>query len=138
MDFQEKIKLELNIPSENIIFQEPMKKHTSFKIGGPAECLIKIETKEQLQNSLKYVRENKIPVTILGNGSNVLVLDKGIKGIVLKIDIKGIEIQNEKENIYVTVNSGEKMAVLAHYLLKQEISGLENLSRNSRNHRWCN
>lgn len=148
MDLQAKIEQGLDIPIENIFFQEPMKKHTTFKIGGPAECFIKIETKEQLKKTLDFARENKIPITVLGNGSNVLVLDKGIQGLVLKIDIKGIDIENpeiesvktqnseierqEKQEYLLTVCAGEKMATLAYFLLKHEISGFENLSRNSR------
>ena len=146
MELQAKIEQGLDIPIENIFFQEPMKKHTTFKIGGPAECFIKIEAIEQLKKTLNFARENDIPITVLGNGSNVLVLDKGIQGLVLKIDIKGIsvkklesvknqdvEIAREKEQEYlVTVSSGEKMAVIAHFLLQHEISGFENFSRNSR------
>ena len=84
---QEKIS-ELAIAKEKIYYQEPMKKHTTFKIGGPAECLIKIDQKEDLKEILEVANRRDIPITIIGNGSNLLVLDNGIKGITLMIKIE--------------------------------------------------
>lgn len=110
-----------NLPQENIKYNEPMKKHTSFKIGGPAECFIKAQKIEEIQEILKLVKENNIPLKIIGNGSNLLVKDEGIKGIVLKIDIKKIEIQENN----VTVGSGVKLGELAQKLLREELAGFE-------------
>ena len=78
----------LKISKEKIKYNEEMKKYTTFKIGGPAECLIKIEHIEDLKEILNFARENELPLTILGNGSNVLVSDNGIKGITLIIKIE--------------------------------------------------
>ena len=111
------------ISNEKIFLNEPMKKHTSFKIGGPAECLIKIENEEELKNILKYVQERNIPLTILGNGSNVLVSDQGIKGIVLKIEISKFEIDAQAANL--KIGSGVKLGWIAQKCLKQEIAGFE-------------
>ena len=96
----------LTIPKDNILYNEDMKKHTTFKIGGPAECFIKIKTKEELKEILNIAKENKIPVTILGNGSNILVLDGGIEGITLTIKIEYIDIKQngEKYKIYVVIS----------------------------------
>ncbi len=109
---------DLKIPKEKIRYQEPMKNHTTFKIGGPAECLIKIKTKDDLQEVLKLANETKIPITIIGNGSNLLVTDKGIKGITLKIDIEKIETKKTGEKIEITVGAGEKLGKLARNVLK--------------------
>ncbi len=119
--------IEKIIPKERIHLNEPMKKYTSFKIGGPAECLIKIEKVEELIQVLKICKENKIPLTIIGNGSNILVSDEGIEGIVLKIEIKKFEIQESKnQNIKkITIGSGNKLAETAYQLAKQEIAGFE-------------
>ena len=62
----------LNI-EEKIIFDEPMKKHISFKIGGNADYFIKVNSKEELILAIKYAKEKKLPITIIGNGSNILV-----------------------------------------------------------------
>lgn len=118
----------LAIPKDNILYNEDMKKHTTFKIGGPAECFIKINTKEELKEILVFARENKIPITILGNGSNILVLDGGIKGITLTIQIEYLDIKQDDEKYQVCVGGGYKLAKLAQVFLKDEISGFEELS----------
>ena len=118
----------LTIPKDNILYNEDMKKHTTFKIGGPAECFIKIKTKEELKEILKIAKENEIVVTILGNGSNILVLDGGIKGITLTIQIEYIEIKQNSEKYKIYVGGGYKLSKLAQICLKNEISGFEELS----------
>lgn len=111
------------ISNEKIFINEPMKKHTSFKIGGPAECLIKIDNTEELKNILKYAQDKNIPLTIIGNGSNILVSDEGIKGIVLKIEIGTFELDDQKANL--KVGSGVKLGLIAQKCLKQQIAGFE-------------
>ena len=113
------------IPQENVYINEPMSKYTSFKIGGPAECLVKIKTLEQLKSILKYTNENNIKLTIIGNGSNILVSDDGIKGIVAKIEIDNLEIKIQDKKALITVGSGVKLGLLAQKCLKQEITGFE-------------
>lgn len=88
MNFKEFIQNGLNLTSSKIYFDEPMKKHTTFKIGGLADCLIKVDNIDDLRSIIDFTNKNDIPLTIIGNGSNVLVLDGGIRGIVVKIDIK--------------------------------------------------
>ena len=115
--------LEKIISKDKIYISEPMSKHTSFKIGGPAECLIKVKSVEELKVILKFAKEKNIPLTIIGNGSNVLVSDEGIKGIVLKIEIDTFEIN---ENITkLKVGSGVKLAFIAQKCLKQCLTGFE-------------
>lgn len=118
----------LKIPKSKILYQEPMKKHTTFKIGGPAESLIKIDNLEELKEVLEVANQNDIPITIMGNGSNLLVLDQGIPGITLMIKLEKIEIQVEDEKIQITVGAGEKLGKLAQICLQNEITGLEELS----------
>ena len=113
------------IPKEKIYINEPMKNHTSFKIGGPAECYIKVSKIEEIENVLKIANKNKIPIHIIGNGSNILVKDEGIKGIVLKIDLQSINIQETPNHINVQVESGVPLAKLAYIMLNNEITGLE-------------
>lgn len=120
--------LQLGIPKENILFDEYMSNHTSFKVGGPAECYIKIDNTQDLRHILKFAKEHEIPVTVLGNGSNVLVLDKGIKGIVLNIRLNKIEMVNLDGKIFANIGSGIKISVFGHLLLKNEITGFEELS----------
>lgn len=118
----------LNIAKERIFLNEPMKKHSTFKIGGPAECLIKVETILELKEILKFSNENQIKITIIGNGSNLLVSDKGIKGITLIIKLENYEILENKLNIQVIAEAGCKVGKLSQIFLKKEISGFEELS----------
>lgn len=119
-----------NIISKDLIkTNEPMKNHTSFKIGGPAEIYIKITSIEELQKVLEFAKKENVKITILGNGSNVLVSDKGINGIVIKTNLKEINIENkDSENVEVTVNDAVPIGFLAQKFLKEEITGFEELS----------
>ena len=120
--------LELEISEEKILFDEPMSKHTTFKVGGPAECYIKIDDIKDLRNILKFAKNNDIKITVLGNGSNVLVLDKGIEGIVLNIRFNKMEMLNFDGKIYANIGAGVKISIFGHLLLKNEITGFEELS----------
>lgn len=103
---------------------EPMKKHTNFKIGGDADVFVIAKNIEEIKYIIKFSKENNIPLTILGNGSNVLVSDKGIRGIVLQIGLKEIKVEKQ-ENALVEVEAGVMLGALAQILLKQSISGFE-------------
>ena len=119
---------ELKIPKENIFFEEPMSKYTSFKIGGSAECLIKIKTKEELRKVLLFANKENIPITVIGNGSNILVLDEGIKGITLIIKIEGIEYNEDGKKVIINVGAGEKIAKVGRMFLNKELTGFEEIS----------
>lgn len=115
-----------NLKKSNISYNEEMAKHTSFKIGGLAECYIKVNSFDDLQEILKISNQNKIPLTIIGNGTNILVKDNGIKGIVAKINIKNIQIN--LENFSVKVGAGNTLAEIAQILKQNELTGFEELS----------
>ena len=121
--------LEKIISKERIKQNEPMKNHTSFKIGGPAEFYIKIISIKELQKILEFAKKEKIKITILGNGSNVLVSDSGIKGIVIRTNLKEIKIEPKEQNkIEITVDDATPIGFLAQKLLKEEITGFEEIS----------
>jgi UDP-N-acetylmuramate dehydrogenase len=103
---------------------EPMRKHTNFKIGGNADVFVIAKNIEEIKCVIKFSKENNILLTILGNGSNVLVSDKGIRGIVLQVGTKEIKIEKQK-NALVEVDAGAMLGALAQILLKQSISGFE-------------
>lgn len=115
--------IEKFISKDNIYTNELMSKYTSFKIGGPAECLIKIQTAQELKSILEFAKEKDIPLTIIGNGSNILVSDEGIKGIVLKIEISTFELNIQTAQL--KVGSGVKLGFIAQKCLKQELAGFE-------------
>lgn len=113
---------------ENLYYDEPMAKQTSFKIGGPADVFIKVDNIEELKETLDLSKKNQIPLTIIGNGSNLLVTDKGIRGITAKLNLKDIEIKNENNKQIIKVEAGVPVGLLAQKLLKEEITGFEELS----------
>lgn len=125
--------LKNKILDENILKEESMKKHTSFKIGGNADFFVKAKSVEDVKFVIDLCKKNDIPLTIIGNGSNILVKDEGIKGIVLKIDIDKFEINEKvpeelrKNNncVIITVGAGVLLGKLAFQLLKKSISGFE-------------
>lgn len=122
-------KSDLEIPKERILFNEPMKKYTTFKIGGPAECLIKIENVEELKKVLKLANENNVNITVIGNGSNVLVLDEGIKGITLIIKIEGYNFYSlDNKKIIISVGAGEKILKMGKIFLNNSLTGFEEIS----------
>ncbi len=130
-------KSKIKIDENRIKYDEEFKKYTSFKIGGKADCLIKVETEKELLDILDFVKENKIELTVLGNCTNVLISDKGIRGITLFINFdkiekkekKEIEEKNkEKEEIEYTLGAGVKIGLLSRMLLKESIAGFEELA----------
>ena len=122
-------KSDLEIPKERILFNELMKKYTTFKIGGPAECLIKIENVEELKKVLKLANENNVNITVIGNGSNVLVLDEGIKGITLIIKIEGYNFYSlDDKKIIISVGAGEKIPKMGKIFLNNSLTGFEEIS----------
>jgi UDP-N-acetylmuramate dehydrogenase len=69
---------------ERILLQEPMSKHTSFKIGGPCDVLFVPQNVVEFTLVLQIIKKHKAPYYIMGNGSNLLVSDKGIRAVVIK------------------------------------------------------
>ncbi len=126
------------LENSKILKNEPMSKHTSFKIGGNADILIKIESREDIKKVLEFSNKEYIPTYVIGNGSNLLVRDNGIRGIVLMICMDSYKIEKQDNKAIVTAGAGVKLASLAQKLLKEEITGFEFAARNTRNFRWSN
>lgn len=116
-------KIKRIVPQENIAVSEPMAGHTTFKIGGPADCLIQITETEQLCELLRLLRLEKVPFFILGNGSNLLVSDEGYRGVILKIGPKMGQIL--VAGTEVTAQAGASMASVARTCLEHGLAGFE-------------
>lgn len=114
-------KLITKIDSQKVLLNEPMSKHTTFKIGGPADIFVRVNDTEELIFLLSLAKTKNIPVTVIGNGSNVLVKDKGIRGIVLKIDFKEILV-NDKT---LEIGAGALLSKVSRVALENELTGLE-------------
>ena len=118
----------LKLRKKDILYNAPMKKYTTYKIGGPAECLIKVHSTDELKEIVEFSRKNEIDLKVIGNGSNLLVLDKGIKGIVVLNRIENLEIKEKEDIIEVVVGAGTKLSQLGRKFLEKEMAGFEELS----------
>jgi UDP-N-acetylmuramate dehydrogenase len=116
------------VGKQNLFIDEPMSKHTSFRIGGIADYFVKINSVEELKSVLEFANKNKLPFTIIGNGTNLLVREAGIRGLVLKINFNDFKIKKVSDDILITAESGMSLASLSSIALKEEIQGLEFLS----------
>ena len=117
--------LKQKIDETCILQNEPMSKHTTFKTGGNALFYVVAKSEEDIRNVLKISNQYKIPLYVIGNGSNILVKDTGFDGIILKIDLCNIEFINKDEYVEIIVGAGYKLGKLSGELLKKEISGFE-------------
>ena len=111
------------VPAENIHLEEPMKLHTTFRVGGVADCLIELENEEQLRKVQHYLYQVEIPFVVLGNGSTVLVSDNGYKGVVLQIGEKMNRIHVEGN--VVTAQAGALRSQVARVAMEHGLTGLE-------------
>lgn len=116
----------LTIDKNQILQNEPMKKHTTFKIGGNADIMVKAKTKEEIIFTYNYAKQKNIPFYIIGKASNLLVKDKGIRGIVVKNICDDINIlKEENDHVEIEVLSGTPLVKLANFALENSLEGLE-------------
>jgi UDP-N-acetylmuramate dehydrogenase len=104
-------------------FDEPLKRYTAWKIGGPADALLEPKSVEELVEATERAREHDVPLTILGGGTNVLIRDGGIRGLTIRLakSLRGVEI----EGTSVTAESGVLYPVLANTTAGRGLAGLE-------------
>lgn len=117
------------VTEQNVKKEEALARHTTFKIGGPAEYFITPKNQEELIALLKLCKECYIPFYIMGNGSNLLVGDKGFRGVIIQIyntlDCVTVEKKTEEEKVVVTAGAGILLSKLAMQLAKEGIKGFE-------------
>ena len=108
---------------DNVRINEPMKNHTTFKIGGPAQYYVTPESVTQIQEVVSLCRDMDIPLHVIGNGSNILVGDDGVDGVVLALfnTFSDYEI---KDNV-ITAQAGMSLIKLAVIALREGLTGLE-------------
>lgn len=113
----------MTLGSDNVRLHEPMKKHTTFRIGGPADYYLCPHSTEELQKILQICRENKLEFFILGNGSNLLVSDKGYRGVVIQLWKNFSDVETEDNTI--TVKAGTLLSKVAAEALEESLTGME-------------
>ncbi|MDD6810480.1 MAG: UDP-N-acetylmuramate dehydrogenase [Lachnospiraceae bacterium] len=111
------------IPRERLLFDEPMSRHTTFKVGGEADCMLLIEKEEELIKLIPYFQKIEQDYFVLGNGSNLLVGDKGYRGIVLKLGdgMKQITVEGN----HIRVQAGALLSQTAAAARDAGLTGME-------------
>lgn len=112
---------------------EPMARHTTFKIGGPAKYFVEADSVKTVKEALMTAREYSVKSYVIGNGSNLLVSDFGIDGLVIMMGNKFSEVRADGEYIYA--EAGAKLSKIAKCALAHSLTGFEFAARNSGKHR---
>ena len=117
-----------------VLKNEPLKQHTSFRVGGPAKVYVVPEDIEELQKLIRFLYEEKLPYDIIGNGTNLLVSDAGVDHVVVEIGraLEGIELlpeanASDEKTYYLRVLAGTLLSKAAQFAATQELAGMEAL-----------
>ncbi len=111
------------IDAAKVLQNEPMKKHTTFRIGGPADYFVMPSDEQELAKVLKVCKEYSIPIYIVGNGSNLLVGDGGFRGVIIQLykEMSALIVEEEQ----ITAQAGCSLAQIANAALNEELTGFE-------------
>ena len=111
------------VGEEQVLAEEPMKKHTTFRIGGPADFLVLPQTSQEIAEVTALCRKEGQPWYVIGNGSNLLVSDKGVRGVVIQLlrNFNQIEVSDEE----IHVQAGAVNASVARQALDAGLTGFE-------------
>lgn len=118
--------VQANFAPERIIPRADMARYTTFRVGGPADALVNIACAEEISIALRAAKRAGVPVTVIGNGSNLLVRDGGIRGLVLRIDGAFADIRREGNTLHV--QSGALLRSVANFAQSEGLSGMAELS----------
>lgn len=110
------------VPKNQIFLQEPLAKHTTFRVGGPAEVLIQPSV-GQVADIVAWCRKEKIPYLVIGNGSNLLVSDQGLPGVVLEMGMPASEIVVDGTSI--CAQAGASLGRVARVAAEASLTGME-------------
>lgn len=112
--------------SPDLLENESMAKHTTFRVGGNADIYVSVKSVRELSSLIKLARETDTPFLVIGNGSNILVKDKGIRGLVIEIGSGMSDFELKGNKIYA--QAGVLISKLASLALNHSLSGMEEIS----------
>ncbi len=112
--------------SDNVKWEEPMKNHTTFRIGGPADYYLCPHSTAELQKVIEICKEENLPFFVQGNGSNLLVSDRGYRGVVIQLgkNFSDMEVKDER----ILVKAGALLSKTAKEALDAGLAGMEAVS----------
>lgn len=111
------------VPDERLLFHEPMSRYTTFRVGGEAECIVVVQTEEELAKLIPYLNQVEQEYFILGNGSNLLVGDKGYRGVIVKLGGPMEEVH--VEGCRVVARAGALLSKVAAAARANSLTGME-------------
>lgn len=111
------------VSEDQILKDEPMDKHTTFRAGGKADYLVMPSNEEQVRDLVLLLKKENVPYYVMGNGSNLLVRDQGFKGVIIQIARKMNQIRVEGETIYA--QAGALLSKIAAQALGEGLTGFE-------------
>lgn len=112
---------------ERVRFEEPMARHTSFRIGGPAEVYVMPEAEKELADLVESLNAGGVKYVVMGKGTNLLVKDGGIRGVVISLVERFNQIrilEESQDGIRVSALAGARLSALCRFALNQNLSGL--------------
>ncbi len=123
MDLQIYNQLIQKIDKERVLVDEPMKKHTTFRVGGNADYFVMPRTTEEIQQVIALCKKENLPYYILGNGSNLLVSDKGYRGVMIQIykEMNAITVDGNR----ICAQAGALLSKVGSVALEAELTGFE-------------
>ncbi len=118
-------------PELRVLTDSPMSLHTTWRIGGPADFLVRAPTPDGLQAALVWAVSNGLPVTVIGGGSNLLVGDEGIRGVVILARTPGqraealVEVEDHGDHVMVTIGAQAPLSWAGRYAAERGWAGLD-------------
>ena len=116
-------KLEELIGKGHVLYDEPMKKHTTFRVGGPARALVEPGSAEDVKSVVEFCKSEQIPYYIVGNGSNLLVSDQGYEGVIIQIYKQMNRVEITENEIHA--QAGALLSMIANRAMEAELTGFE-------------
>ena len=113
----------LTSAADNVLFDEDMSAHTTFRIGGKADAFVDVSCAEEIERIIRFCKDSSAPYTIMGNGSNMLVGDGGIRGVVIRVGKNMSDCRIDGDVVYA--QAGILMSALAKRILDASLTGFE-------------
>lgn len=106
----------------------PLAPLTTLQVGGDARWFLEAETEAEIAAAVAWARSNRVPLAVLGGGSNLLVADRGFEGLVLRVALRGVQVLDDSEGVRLRVGAGERLDFVVAQTVADGLAGLECLS----------
>jgi UDP-N-acetylmuramate dehydrogenase len=111
-----------------LLNNEPLSRHTTIGLGGNAHSFATCTTVEQIKECLTYAKERKLPLQVIGAGSNIIFPDTGYPGLVMKVGVQGVRIDEDSDGATITAQAGEEWDAFVRLCIQRGCAGIECLS----------